>query len=99
MSKKPPRIGDVVEVMWVDSEQISIGWAAVAEYLDAAHHRSAYRTAGYWLIGDESVVAIALSMDPFNGHVTHVMSIPKCAVTHIQVLGRSNARVRKALTA
>ncbi len=94
---KPPRIGDVVEVKWVDSEHIALGWSKLASYIAAAKHQSAYRTAGYWLFGNSRVVVVALSLDPYNGHATHAMSIPRQAVAEIQVLGRSNARVRKAM--
>ena len=51
-----PRVGDVVEVMWVDSEHIALGWSKVADYVSAAKHQSAYRTAGYWLFGNARVV-------------------------------------------
>ena len=94
---RPPRTGDVVEVMWVDSEHIALGWSKVADYIAAAKHQSAYRTAGYWLFGNSHVVVLALSLDPYNGHATHAMSIPRKAVSRMQVLGRSNRRVRKAM--
>jgi hypothetical protein len=95
---KAPKLGDVVEAMWVDSEHIALGWVPVSKYVEAAKHPSAYRTAGYWLYGDSKVIAIALSLDPYNGHATHAMAIPRCAVTSIRVIGRSNARVRKAFS-
>ena len=94
---KPPRLGDVVEILWIDSEHIALGWAPVPRYVSAARHRQSYRTAGYWLYGDEATVAIALSVDPFNKAATHVMSIPRVAVTNVSVLGRAAKKTRKAL--
>lgn len=93
-----PKHADVVEVEWADSEHIQLGWDTVKAYLKAADHVHAYRTAGYWIEGSKKDRAvIALSLDPFNGNVTHVMCIPKVAITKITVLGRADARVRKAL--
>lgn len=94
---RPPRTGDVVEAEWIDSEHIALGWAEVSRYVKAARHRQSYRTAGYWLYGDDSTVVVALSTDPFNRSATHVMSIPRCAITKIIVLGRADKRTRKAL--
>ena len=85
----------MVEILWADSEHIALGWVPAKQYLDAAHHPPAYRTAGYWLGGGAQVV-VALSLDPFNSHVTHAMAIPRCAVSRIVVLGRANKRVRRA---
>ena len=92
-----PRTGDVVEVRWHDSEQINLGWEAAKRYRAAAGHPSAYRSAGYWLGGTRGRVTLVLSLDPFNGTVSSAMSIPRCAVTEVKVLGRSNRRVRKAI--
>jgi hypothetical protein len=95
---KDPRHGDVVEVEWDDSEHIQLGWHTVKKYLAAADHPHSYRTAGYWIEGSKKGRAvIALSLDPFNGNVTHCMAIPSVAITRVTVLGRSNRRVRKAL--
>lgn len=96
---KPPRHGDVVEVEWDDSEHIQLGWDTVKRYLKAADHPSAYRSAGYWIEGSKKDRAIvALSLDPFNGNVTHCMAIPASSVTKVTVLGRADKRTRKALT-
>jgi hypothetical protein len=93
----PPQTGDVVEVEWIDSEHIQLGWDTVAAYLEAADHQSAYRTAGYWIGGStKGRVVVALGMDPFNGTITHVMVIPTVAVIKVTVLGRATARIRKA---
>ena len=95
---KKPRVGDVVEVLWHDSEEIRLGWVAVAEYRAAVEHPSGYRTAGYWIGTSHDRTLIALSVDPFNGNVTGVMSVPSVAVFSIKVLGRADKRVRKALS-
>jgi hypothetical protein len=93
-----PKHGDVVEVEWDDSEHIQLGWETVRAYLRAADHPHAYRSAGYWIEGSKKGRAIvALSLDPYNGNVTHCMAIPATAISKVTVLGRSNARVRKAL--
>jgi hypothetical protein len=97
VSKRTPQTGDVVEVEWGDSERINLGWEPVKKYRRAAHHPSGYRTAGYWLGGDQGRVVVGLSVDPANGNVTEAMSIPAVAVTRVQVLGRANKRVREAL--
>lgn len=96
MTKKARR-GDIVEVEWVDSEVITLGWASVKDYLAAVKPPQAYRSAGYFLAMTDEHVVLALSMDPSNGSVTQVMSIPKVAVTATQVLGRAHRRTRKAL--
>lgn len=96
MSRKP-RTGDVVEVCWRDSEHINLGWAPAKRYRQAARHESGYRSAGYWLGGAKSRVTLVLSLDPFNGSVSEAMAIPRCAVTEIRVLGRSNKRLRRAV--
>lgn len=92
-----PRIGDVVEVRWVDSEHIALGWERSSEYRHAAGRPSSYRTAGYWIGSIRGRTVIALSLDPASRHVTHAMSIPDVAITETQVLGRANKRVRKAI--
>lgn len=95
---KPPKHGDVVEVEWDDSEHIQLGWDTVKRYLRAADHPHAYRTAGYWLEGStKDRAVIALSLDPFNGNVTHCMAIPATAIRKTTVLGRAHPRTRKAL--
>jgi len=92
-----PRTGDVVEVEWLDSEHIAIGWKHPREYVRAADVPQAYRSAGYLIDGTKDHVLIALSIDPANRTVTHCMSIPKVAVTATHVLGRGSRKVRKAL--
>lgn len=91
------RRGDVVELEWLDSEHIAIGWEPTKAYLRAARQPSSYRTAGYFLAETRSHVLVALSIDPRNRTVTHCMSIPVAVITKRQVLGRANRRVRKAL--
>lgn len=94
---KPPRRGDVVELEWLDSEHIALGWEPTRKYLDAARMPQSYRTAGYYLAATGDRTLVALSVDPANRTVTHAMSIPTVAITRRQVLGRANKRVRKAL--
>ena len=95
---KPPRRGDVVEVSWVDSEHIELGWSRVRQYRRAARRNpDSYRTSGYWIDRVKGRVVIAQSLGLGNRAVTHVMSIPEVAVTRMVVLGRSNRRVRRAL--
>lgn len=96
MSKRP-RTGDIVEVEWLDSEHIAIGWAAMGRYREAAKAPQAYRTAGYYIDGVDDHVLVALSADPANRTITHCMSIPKVAVTGMKVLGRADPKVRRAL--
>ncbi len=94
---KPPRRGDIVEVQWIDSVSISLGWAAPTRYRTAAAAPQAYRTSGYWIDGPKGHVLVALSIDLANENVVQVMSIPRVAVTCIQVLGRASRRARRAL--
>lgn len=94
---KRPQTGDVVEVEWLDSEHIALGWAASGRYRDAAAAPQSYRTAGYYIGGVAGHVLVALSCDPSNSTITHCMSIPKVAVTGMKVLGRAAKRTRKAL--
>lgn len=96
MSRKP-RTGDVVEVEWLDSERINLGWASTKRYRNAAGRPTAYRTAGYLMAGVSGRTLVALSLDPSNGSVTEAMSIPSVAVTRVSVLGRAHKRTRKAL--
>jgi hypothetical protein len=94
--KKPPRCGDVVEVAWVDSEQIAFGWSDVDHYRKAARRDpEVYRSSGYWIDQVKGRVVIAQSLSLLNRHVTHVMSIPTIAVTSITVLDRSGKHVRR----
>ncbi len=95
--RRGPRIGDVVEIEWLDSEHIALGWRPRREYLEAATAPQAYRTAGYWLSDRGGHVLVALSVDPANGQVTHAMAIPSPAVARITVLGRARRRTRRAL--
>jgi hypothetical protein len=92
-----PRRGDIVEVLWRDSEHIALGWSATGRYLDAAGSPQSYRTAGYWLGKRGGSVVLALSCDPANRTVTHCMAIPATSVERTTVLGRARRRVRKAL--
>ena len=95
---KGPKHGDVVEVEWDDSEHIQLGWDTVKAYRKAADHPHAYRTAGYWIEGSKKGRAIvALSIDPFNGNITHCMCIPATAIAKTTVLGRTNRRVSRRL--
>ena len=92
-----PRRGDVVEVEWLDSEHIGIGWAATGEYIKAASEPQGYRTAGYYIAATGEHTLIALSIDPANRTMTHAMSIPSVAVKTTRVLGRADKRTRTAL--
>lgn len=94
---KRARRGDVVEIEWLDSEHIALGWAATGEYLKAASAPQSYRTAGYFIAATGGHTLIGLSIDPANRTMTHAMSIPSVAVKRRTVLGRANRRVRKAL--
>lgn len=96
MSKKVRR-GDIVEVEWVDSERINLGWKRTKPYRRATAERSGYRTSGYWLDGAKDRVLIVQSMGLINRHVTDAMSIPRSAVTSIRVLGRAHKKVRRIL--
>jgi hypothetical protein len=92
-----PRLGDVVEVLWIDSATVELGWEARSTYLAAITVPASYRTAGYWLGRRRGIVAVALSLDPAHGLVTDAMSIPDVAVTRIRILGRARRRTRRAL--
>lgn len=92
-----PRRGDVVELEWLDSEHIALGWSPTKEYTRAARRPQSYRTAGYFLAATGDRTLVALSVDPANRHVTHAMSIPTVAITKAQVLARAHKSVRKAL--
>ena len=94
---KPPRLGDVVEVQWLDSEHVALGWDTVSAYVKAIKAPQSYRTAGYYIVDTKEHLLVALSIDPANRHITHAMSIPVATVTKVTVLGRSTKRVRKAL--
>jgi len=96
MSARKPRLGDVVEVEWLDSQHIDMGWSPVADYIAAARQPQSYRTAGYF-IEHRKHLLIGLSLGPSTGRMTNAMSIPSKVVVRMKVLGRSNARVRKAL--
>ena len=95
--KKQARIGDVVEVEWVDSEHIGIGWKKRSEYVRVAVAPQAYRTSGYFIAQVGGHVLICLSIDPRNRRVADITSIPVSAVLTTRLLGRSNKRVRQAL--
>lgn len=98
MKTRKPRRGDVVEVAWVDSEGINLGWDRLKLFRRAARRNpDCYRTSGYWVGGVKGRVVIGQSLSLYNGHVRDVMSIPAVAVTGIVVLGRSNKRVRQAI--
>jgi hypothetical protein len=46
---KKPRLGDVVEVEWEDSEHIGLGWRSTKTYAESAEAPQSYRTAGYFV--------------------------------------------------
>lgn len=95
MSRKP-RTGDVVEVSWVDSERIHLGWVSAKKYRRAAQRNpEAYRTSGYWLGGVQGRVVVAQNLSLLNQSMADTMSIPEVAVVGIVILGRASKRVRK----
>lgn len=96
MSRRP-RLGDVVEVLWIDSEHIALGWSPRSDYLEAIDAPQAYRTAGYWIGRRRRQTVVGLSLDPANGTMTHAMAIPDVAIARITVLGRARRRTRRAL--
>lgn len=94
---RKPRIGDVVEVHWDDSESVALGWGTRSSYATNVAAPQTYRTAGYWLGRAGGRVMVASSACPRNGHVNHVMAIPSACVRSLVVLGRATRRTRKAL--
>jgi hypothetical protein len=93
-----PQHGHDVEVEWDDSEHIQLGWDTVKAYMRAVDHPHAYRSAGYWITGSKKGRSVvALSLDPYNGNITHCMAIPATAITKVTVLGKAHKRTRKAL--
>lgn len=92
-----PRVGDVVEVHWNDSESIQLGWSPRSAYKAAAARPQGYRTSGYYLGKAKGRTLIGLSVDPVNQQANGVMAIPTCDIRDLQVLGRATKRTRKAL--
>jgi hypothetical protein len=95
---RKPRIGDVVEVLWEDSESVACGWSKRSDYAGHVATPQAYRTAGYWMGRSAGRVMIAASADPRGGTINHVMAIPVSCITETRVLGRAAKRTRKALS-
>lgn len=91
-----PRVGDIVEVEWVDSERIDVGWARRKRYRSAAKAGFTYGTAGYWMGGGERT-CVGLSISPGNSSLTQLMSIPTVAVIRVHVLRRATKSTRRAL--
>ena len=96
MSRRP-RLGDVVEIHWRDSQSIDLGWRPRSEYLGTVRAPQAYRTAGYWLGRVAGMVTVVASVDPANQAVANAWTIPAVAIDRIRVLGRARRRTRRAL--
>lgn len=94
MSRKP-RIGDVVELRWQDSERLRLGWDKRREYLRVAG--SEYRTVGYWLGESKGHAVMASSISPGTHNVSDSSATPLGCVKSVRVLARTPRRMRKAI--
>lgn len=96
MSRKP-RVGDVVEIEWLDSEGLHLGWREPSEYVAAVKEPQAYRTSGHWLGRPAGHALVVSSIDVANRNVTQSFSIPASAIVKLRVLSRASKATRKAL--
>lgn len=92
------RRGDVVEILWRDSESLEIGWDEPSRYMKAARRNAGYRTSGYYLGSSGDVVVIVLSVNPETRKVATAWAIPTAAVLSVQRLGRAHRRTWRALS-
>lgn len=86
-------LGSVVEVEWIDSEHVDLGWADAEKYREALRDRTTYRTVGVVL--DMTLDHAILVMNGSDsGMVGHGMVIPAACITSVTVF-----RVGPAVTA
>jgi hypothetical protein len=93
MSK--PRIGDVVELVWDDSERLRLGWDKRREYLRVAG--SEYRTVGYWLGKSKGMAVLTSSISPGTGSVSDSSATPLGCIKSVRVLARTPKAARKGI--
>lgn len=79
MPDETSKPGDLIEVEWIDSERVRLGWADRDEYVDALKDRTTYFTAGYLVEEDDAGVVVSHSKGT-NGLYCDAMKIPKAAV-------------------
>lgn len=82
--KRPPR----VYVEWVDAAQVSESWVdrrrAIAD--GARYSGTPIVSSGFLIARRKKVIVIALSWNPHNDDVAHVLSIPRSAIVRIRRL-------------
>ena len=95
--RRKPRLGDVVEIDWLDSQALHFGWRAPSEYVEAVKEPQGYRTAGHWLGRHAGHALVVSSITVANRHVTEGFTIPASAIVKLRVLSRASKATRKAL--
>lgn len=90
-----PRRGDVVRVVWVDSQHLNYGWREPSAYrADVGIDR--HYTAGFWMGRKRGHVIIAASTGTLD-KVSTVWSIPDGCVRRVRVIERSGKRIRRSV--
>lgn len=82
-------LGSIVEVTWVDSERVNLGWALPQAYTDALIDRTTYRTVGY-LINLTPDHALMVMNRSDSGMVGEGMVIPLLEILTVQEIGRGD---------
>lgn len=78
----------IVEVEWVDSQRVELGWEPRSEYRKA--HRASLRhsSTGYVLRSDKRALTLIQSYQHVGGHVTTGITIPRPAIVRQRTLAK-----------
>lgn len=91
-----PVAGDIVEVMWDDSNQLLLGWTEASDYV-AAGGSILCQTAGYYVGEHNGHVVICLSAVAHNRHTSQGISIPRVAIVSLTIIRKANKELAEAL--
>lgn len=83
-------LDSIVEVEWVDSERIFLGWAERKDYTAALVDRTTYRTTGYLINQTPDHVLLVMNYSD-SGLVGEGMVVPRACIKAITVLRPSTA--------
>lgn len=74
----------VIRVKWVDSESIDT-WAGVESIMN--DDDLTVFSVGLELISNEKKIVIALSYDKKNNEICHSITIPRCSILSVKLIG------------
>jgi len=82
------RLGDVVEIDWIDSCEFT-GWISQEEAYEASRSGdSVCRSVGYVFDSNKRYLTLASHIGVDNGSLTGMMRIPRTVITEVKILQR-----------